>query len=189
MTLAFTVFGVAQPKGNMRAIHMPGMKYPIVTDSNRSVKSWSQLIAEGANRAIAALPDGDRGVLEGPVRLTMAFYMPRPKRFCAGRFQTIPVAHLTAPDWDKLSRAVSDALSQVVYRDDKQVVEAIVGKFYAGVGEPPHVDVRVETTAGVKPLAVPAAPLPLFARTPEPAEVVPAHVRLTRGGLEPEASR
>jgi hypothetical protein len=37
----------------------------------------------------------------------------------------------------------------------------VVGKFYAGLGEAPRVDVRVEATAGVQPLRVPAAPLPL----------------------------
>jgi len=160
MILEFQVFGVAQPKGNMRAINIPGMKFPIVTDSNRSVKSWSQLVAEGANRALGALPAAERGVLEGPVRLTMAFYLPRPKKF---QRRGVPVAHLTAPDWDKLSRAVSDALTHVVYRDDKQVVEAIVGKFYAEVDGTPRVDVRVESTAGVRPMPVPPAPLPLFA--------------------------
>lgn len=158
MTLAFTVYGVAAPKGNMRAIHIPGMKFPIVTDSNRSVKSWSQLVAEGASRAIAALPAGDRGLLTGPVRLTLAFYMPRPKKFD----KRPDAAHQTAPDWDKLSRAVSDALSKVAYLDDRQVVEAVVGKFYAATGQPPHVDVRVEPTAGVRPVSVAPAPLPLF---------------------------
>ncbi len=160
MILSFTVFGVAQPKGNMRAIHIPGMKYPIVTDSNRSVKSWSQLVAEGANRALGALPPSERGVLEGPVRLTIAFYLPRPKKF---QRRGVNPAHLTAPDWDKLSRGVSDALTHVVYRDDKQVVEAVIGKFYAGVDETPRVEIRVESTAGVRPMIVPAAPLPLFA--------------------------
>lgn len=166
MTLAFRVYGVAQPKGNMRAIHIPGMKFPIVTDSNRSVKSWSQLIAEGANHALAALPPGDRGVLEGPVRLTMAFYMPRPKKFQTKR--GVAAAHITAPDWDKLARGVSDALSHVVYRDDRQVVEAIVGKFYAAVDDLPHVDIRVEPTAGVRPIVVPPAPLPLFTEEVHP---------------------
>ena len=159
MTLSFTVFGVAQPKGNMRAFMRPGMHFPIVTDSNRSVKSWSQLVAEGANRALAALPTSDRGVLDGPVRLTLAFYLPRPKKY---QRRGVPVAHLTAPDWDKLSRAISDALTHVVYRDDKQIVEAVIGKFYAEVNETPRVDVRVESTAGVRPSVVPAAPLPLF---------------------------
>lgn len=159
MVLSFVVFGVAQPKGNLRAFMRPGMHFPIVTESNRSVKSWSQLVAEGANHALAQLPASDRGVLEGPVRLTMAFYLPRPKKFAR---RGMPVAHLTAPDWDKLSRAVSDALTHVVYRDDKQVVEAIVGKFYAEVDDTPRVEVRVESTAGVRPVHVPPAPLPLF---------------------------
>jgi len=160
MTLAFTVYGVAQPKGNMRAIHMPGMKFPIVTDSNRSVKSWSQLVAEGASRALGALPADERGLLIGPVRLSMAFYLPRPKKFCR---RGVAVAHLTAPDLDKLARGVSDALSQVVYQDDRQVVEAVLGKFYADVGETPRVEIQVARTAGLQPAVVPAAPLPLFA--------------------------
>ena len=160
VTLAFTVFGVAQPKGNMRAIHIPGMKFPIVTDSNRGVKSWSQLVAEGASHAIMALPANERHLLDGPVRLTIAFYLPRPKKYST---RGVPVAHQTAPDWDKLSRAVSDALAQVVYVDDRQIVEAVIGKFYAEVDDVPHVDIRVEPTAGVKPIVVAAAPLPLFA--------------------------
>lgn len=163
MVLEFVVFGVAQPKGNMRAIHIPGMHYPIVTESNRSVKSWSQLVAEGANHALAALPPHARAVLEGPVRLTLRFYLPRPKKY---QRRGVPVAHLTTPDWDKLSRAVSDALTHVVYRDDKQVVEAVIGKFYAEVGGTPRVEVRVEATAGVMPQVVPPAPLPLFGLEP-----------------------
>jgi crossover junction endodeoxyribonuclease RusA len=158
MTLAFTVYGVAQPKGSMRAFTPRGMHFPIVTDSNRSVRSWSQLVAEGANRAIAALPDGDRGLLTGPVRLTVAFYLPRPKSLPKRR----AVAHVTAPDWDKLARAVSDALSHVAYHDDRQVVEALIGKFYAAEGGRPRVEVVVEPTAGLQPVVVPAAPLPLF---------------------------
>jgi Holliday junction resolvase RusA-like endonuclease len=159
MRLAFTVYGVAQPKGNMRAIHLTGMKFPIVTESNRNVKSWSQLVAEGANQALAALPADQRAILDGPVRLTVAFYLPRPKKF---NKRGVPVAHLTAPDWDKLARAIGDALAHVVYRDDKQIVEAVIGKFYAEVDGVPHVDVVVERTGGVRPVVVPAAPLPLF---------------------------
>jgi Holliday junction resolvase RusA-like endonuclease len=158
MTLAFTVYGVAKPKGNMKPFLGRGMKFPIVTESNRNVKSWQQLVAEGASRALHAVPLAQQAVLfASPVRLTVGFYLPRPKSLPKRR----PVAHLTAPDLDKLTRCIGDALSQVVYADDAQVVEAVVGKFYAGIGEAPHVDVRVESTAGVQPMVVPAAPLPL----------------------------
>lgn len=160
MILSFTVYGVPQSKGRMRALLVRGMKFPIVTDSNRSAKSWSQLVAQGASTAILQLPEEARGVMEGPVRLTIAFYMPRPKKY---HRRGQPVACLTAPDWDKLARAVCDALTAVVYRDDRQIVEAVVGKFYAGIDDAPHVTVRVEPTAGLDLPVVPAAPLPLFA--------------------------
>jgi Holliday junction resolvase RusA-like endonuclease len=75
-------------------------------------------------------------------------------------------AHLTKPDASKLIRAVEDALTHVVYRDDAQVVELVVGKFYASMDAAPHVDIRVEQTAGVQPVHMPPAPLPLFAEGP-----------------------
>jgi crossover junction endodeoxyribonuclease RusA len=162
MILSFTVYGVAQPKGNMRAFHGKGMKFPVLTDSNRSVKSWSQLVAAAASDALQQLPDTDRAVMTGAVRLSIAFYMPRPKKYTTPKKVDTPC--ITMPDWDKLARAIGDALSQVVYRDDSQIVEAIIGKYYCGLTDAPHIDVRVEPTAGVHPLRMPAAPLPLFGK-------------------------
>src|SRR4249920_136587 len=63
MTLAFTVYGVAKPKGNMRAFHPKGMKFPIVTESNRNVKSWQQLVAAGASHALHQVPLEQQAVL------------------------------------------------------------------------------------------------------------------------------
>ena len=160
MKLHFTVYGVAVPKGNMRAIQMKGMKFPVVTDSNKSVKSWSQLVAQAASTAIQQLPDHERAVMRGAVRLSIAFYMPRPKKFTRPQYADEPC--LTTPDWDKLARAVGDALSEVVYADDKQIVEAMIGKFYCRVDDVPHIDVKVEPTTGLQPLPVSPAPLPLF---------------------------
>ncbi len=161
MKLAFTVYGVAQPKGNIKVFvrEMKGMHIPIATERNRSVKGWSQLVAQGASDALAQLPAPERVMLEGAVRLTVAFYLPRPKKYAK---RGVPVAHLTAPDWDKLARGIGDALSQVVYRDDKQIVEAVIGKFYAEVDGVPRVDIVVEPTGGIRPIVVAPAPLPLF---------------------------
>lgn len=162
MALVFCVYGVAQPKGNMRAFKGKGMKFPIVTDSNRSAKSWSQLIAQAASVALQQQPVGDRAVIDGAVRLSVAFYLPRPKKY---QKRGVPVACLTAPDWDKLARAVGDALTGVAYYDDKQITEAVIGKFYADIDDAPHADIRVEATGGVVPLKVAPAPLPLFEGT------------------------
>jgi Holliday junction resolvase RusA-like endonuclease len=160
MTLAFTVFGVAQPKGNMRALHLKGMKFPVVTESNRNVKSWSQLVAQGASEALVQVPAADRGLLAYGVRLTIGFYLPRPKKHAK---RGVFVPHCVAPDLDKLARAVLDALANVLYHDDKQVTELIAGKYYAEVDAPARIDVRVEPAPIVRIVETPPPlDLPLF---------------------------
>jgi crossover junction endodeoxyribonuclease RusA len=148
MALEFTVYGKAEPKGNMRAINLKGMKFPIVTETNRNVRSWSQLVAEGASQALGQLPDGARGVLQAGVRLTLAFYLPRPQKY---HKRGVEPAHLVAPDLDKLARAVLDALTHIAYADDKQVVELVASKHYAAIDDAPHVRIRVDAIAGASP--------------------------------------
>lgn len=158
MTLAFTVFGVPTTKGNHRALHVKGMKFPIITETNRKVASWQQLVAEGASRAINERPEHDRALLASGVRLTIAFYLPRPKKF---NKRGVFVHHLTKPDVDRLERAILDALTAVAYHDDKQVTEIVTGKYYAAVDAPAHVDIAVEP-APPCPVGAMVADLPLF---------------------------
>jgi Holliday junction resolvase RusA-like endonuclease len=157
MTLTFTVYGVAQSMGSKRAFVPKGWNRPIITDTNRNLKQWQLLVADGASQAIASTPT-PWTMLEGGVRLTVAFHLPRPKSL-----KKSVTAHTKAIDLDKAVRAVGDALTRIVYRDDAQVCELVAAKCYAAPGESPHVTVRVEPTAGVQPVRVPLAPLPLFA--------------------------
>ncbi len=158
MTLAFTVYGVAMTKGNHRAVTPKGMKFPVITESNRNVASWQQLVAEGASRAIAERPEAERVLLTAGVRLTIAYYLPRPKKFSK---RGVFVHHLTKPDLDRLERAILDALTAVAYEDDKQVTEIISGKYYAAVGAPARVDIAVEP-APPCPVGAMVSDLPLF---------------------------
>lgn len=155
MTLIFTVFGVAQTKGSTRAFVPKGWHRPIITDSNRNVKQWQQLVAERANVALSECADAE--LLTDAVRLTVAFYLPRPK--------SLPKkvrACIKKPDLDKLVRAVKDALTSVVWQDDSQVVELLATKHYAPDDRGARVDIRVEPTAGAGLVDVPAAPTPLL---------------------------
>jgi crossover junction endodeoxyribonuclease RusA len=156
MTLAFTVYGLARTKGNHRAIHLKGMKFPIVTESNRNVASWQQLVAAVASQALDTAPADDRALITGGVRLTVAFYLPRPKKF--GK-RGVFVHHTIKPDLDRLERAILDALTGIAYRDDKQVTEIVTGKYYAGVDQPAHVEIRAEPAppgrTGVQPITRP----------------------------------
>jgi hypothetical protein len=164
--LAFRIYGIAQQAGSKRAFIPKGWTRAVVTDSNRNLKSWQQLVREAAAEAIRARQGGDRAggqglspwtLLDGPVRLAVAFYLPRPA--------SLPkkvLAMTKAPDCSKLIRAAEDAMTGVVWRDDALVCEIVAGKYYAAPGEIPHCDVRVEPTAGLRPAEWPAAPAPLF---------------------------
>ena len=116
--LTFTVFGVAQSKGSMTAYVPRGMKFPIVTESNRKAKAWAQLVAEGASRALGQQLEPK--ILTTPIRVTIAFYLPRPKKY---QRRGLAVANTKKPDIDRLLRSVLDALTEVLYLDDAQVAK------------------------------------------------------------------
>lgn len=132
--LVFTVYGVAQPQGSAKAFMPKGARFPVVTSDNPQLKGWRQLVAHAASHAL----HGAGMLADGPVRICAAFYLPRPKAL-GGK----PKAHLTRPDVDKLARAIGDALTGVVWRDDAQVVQLKVTKQYAGVGESPRAVIAV----------------------------------------------
>ena len=175
MVLAFRVFGEAHAKGSMQsfAFHVKdasgqplyrngkAVLRSIVTHDNPNTKHWQHVIAQSASDAIRARNVSGDGepwrVLTGAARVSVAFYLPRPvslpKKY---------LANVKGLDIDKMARLILDALKGLAYDDDRQVVELIAGKYYAASGEPAHVDVRVEPTAGIRPTEWPVAPAPLF---------------------------
>lgn len=131
-TLAFFVAGVPAPKGSTRAWVVAGRA--VVTEANPLTRPWAALVQD------AALGQG-RPVLARavPVCVHLSFVLPRPA--------SLPkkvAHHLKKPDLDKLTRAVLDALTGVVWTDDSQVVALSAVKRYPQDGEPTGVHVTVE---------------------------------------------
>jgi Holliday junction resolvase RusA-like endonuclease len=145
--IAFRVVGVPQPKGSMKAFQARGMKCPIVTESNRNVRSWSQLVAAAASHRMSA--DHEAQLMLGALAVRLVFALPRPKAIKAR-----PVPHIRKPDLDKLTRAILDALTGIVYRDDAQVVDLRISKGYAEPGAVPVVDVMI-TEVSVQDTPIP----------------------------------
>jgi len=85
-------------------------------------------------------------LLEGPLELKLTFYQPRrASHFGSGRNSaklkpSAPIYPDKRPDLTKLIRAVEDALTGIVWRDDAQVVMQRAAKLY---GEPARVVVSV----------------------------------------------
>lgn len=154
MVLEFTVLGIAQQMGSKRAFVPKGWSNPVITDSNRNLKTWQVLVSEAASAALRRLPPIEQTLLPrtAGVRVTLTCYLPRPASLPKRR-----TAHTTAPDLDKLVRALHDALTAVVYHDDAQVDEIVAAKRYAGPGESARIEVRIEPSRG-QVVDVPAAP-------------------------------
>lgn len=78
----------------------------------------------------------DRDPFLAPVRVDVDFIFPRPKsHYRTGKNAHIlredaPNYHTSTPDLDKLQRAIGDALTGSVVRDDKQIAVWSVTKTY-----------------------------------------------------------
>jgi Holliday junction resolvase RusA-like endonuclease len=134
----FIVHGNAQPKGSARAFVPKGWKRPVVTSDNPNLKRWETTIRGELQRVMAETrQDIKAAIFEAPVRVSLAFYVARPK--------SLPkrVAHATKkPDLDKLVRGAIDSLSGVLIKDDSQVISILARKLYAQGA--PYLEVIVE---------------------------------------------
>lgn len=125
--LVFTVRGVPVPQGSMKGFVLPSGQVAITSD-NPKLKQWRKTVADTARVELWCRPGDQRQPLAGPVRLALVFVLPRPPSL-AKRI----VDHVHKPDLDKLVRAVCDALTGVVWVDDRQVVRLHAEKEYGAV--------------------------------------------------------
>lgn len=139
--IVFEVFGKPQTQGSTRVVPMPAAGGGYQTDAkgrprlipihakDKELRAWRQDVAAAARRAY-----GDGPLLEGPILLSLQFQRPRPKGHFgsgrnAGRLKaSVPGYPTTRPDAIKLTRAVEDALTGVLWQDDSQIVEHWIAK-------------------------------------------------------------
>lgn len=135
MSIAFTVYGVAQPAGSKTA-GVTKCARRFVRDANPASREWKRQVAQVAGASVAG------ELLEGALELSIVFYRVRPAGHYGkrGLLPSAPAYPTTKPDTTKLLRAVEDALTGIVWRDDAQVVEQTISKVY---GEPARCEVTV----------------------------------------------
>ena len=137
--LTIEVFGDPVPQGSKRVFpvyrgkgeHREFTGKVAVTDNaGARLAEWRQAIVVAARAAMV-----DSAPLEGPLWISLEFSLRQPKR------PKFPHP-ATRPDYEKLARAVGDALKAAgVYRDDGQIVTASIRKRYTA--ESPKVTVFV----------------------------------------------
>ncbi len=157
--IVFEIFGEPRPQGSKipQVIYRKGPKGPepvvkngrvivVARDDNPDLRAWRQGVAQAARRAYGG------PLLIGAVSLEITFYRPRPRSHYgagrnAGRLKPYaPKWPTTKPDNTKLRRAIEDALSGVIYRDDSQIVD---GMDYKRYGDCYRTVVRVESLDGL----------------------------------------
>lgn len=145
--LEFTVLGRPQPGGSKKVVRAGGRPdgRPLVVDDAKRSKPWRALVASAAQDAL----DG-RAQLHGPLMLEIDFYVARPAgHYGSGRNRDqvrpgAPRLPAVRPDVTKLIRAVEDALTGLVWRDDAQIVIQLARKRY---GTPERADVLITQVA------------------------------------------
>ena len=115
------------------------------------VRVYDPATAEGFKAAIAlaALPHRPAKPLAGPLRVTIAFYMPRPQRLNRKRDPDEQIPHTAKPDCDNLAKAVLDALTDIgLWVDDSQVYSLNITKQYHAKGERPGALIHISYEEG-----------------------------------------
>jgi len=82
--------------------------------------------------------------LRCPIKLSITFLLPRPKRLY---WKTKPMPrtpHITRPDIDNLVKSVEDGLNKVAFLDDSQIIELHATKNYHAGYEGPQTIIKIE---------------------------------------------
>lgn len=156
MLLEFTVHGIPQTQGSKRAFPFKrrnGSLGVAVSDDNPKGKAWKSQVADAARAALKLETDGT-ALYTGPLVLEIVFALLRPKaHYRTGRNSgclrgNAPRFPAVKPDALKLARAVEDALTGIVWRDDAQVIHLTAAKVY---GTRAGAFVRIRQAPGIDP--------------------------------------
>jgi Holliday junction resolvase RusA-like endonuclease len=132
MTIKFFASGLPKGQPRPRAFAMKfGNKYQARVYDAGTAEGWKSCVAQAAQPFLPTVPP------ETPMKLTLAFYMPRPKAHYRANGQlkpTAPVWFTQKPDADNLAKGVMDALTQMgMWKDDSYVTVLVSSKVFIGV--------------------------------------------------------
>jgi Holliday junction resolvase RusA-like endonuclease len=126
----FDVQGIPKAQPRPRAFYNKALGKARVYDAG-TAEAWKSDIAVAARSQLA-----DKRI-DGPVRLCISFYMPRPLALEKKSSPSENIPHIKKPDIDNVEKAVLDALTGIgAWVDDSQVCEKYTTKYYVEKGKP-----------------------------------------------------
>ena len=135
MNIVLKVEGIPKPQPRPRAFarKMGDGKYSARIYDAGTAEAWKSRIA------VEAIKHRPEQLIDGPIRVELFFFMPRPKsHHKAGKpdrplKDSAPMHPIGKPDCDNLAKAVLDCITQLgcFWRDDSQVVHLTITKEYS----------------------------------------------------------
>ncbi|MBY0122185.1 RusA family crossover junction endodeoxyribonuclease [Bacillus sp. S/N-304-OC-R1] len=135
----FTVYGEPVAQGRPRASTINGRVRMYDPAKSKDFKKYVKLVAS-QHRPVQ--------LITGPVVMKVKIFKPSLKSFskkktaAAERGELRP---LTKPDVDNYVKGIKDALKSVVWKDDSQVVDLHISKWYS---ETPRIEVTITELVG-----------------------------------------
>lgn len=133
MKIVVPVVPVAQPRQRHAVIGGAVRNY---TPADHPVNAYKAALILAAKQA-GARP------IDGPVRVDIDFFLPRPKRLMRRKDPDGPLRHAARPDVDNLWKSTADALRGIAWRDDAQVCATLARKWYCEKNGTPRVEITV----------------------------------------------
>lgn len=137
MRVVVEIAGAIRGKGAGRAFNTADG--PRIFQDNASRK-WEAEIRGAGERAMAGRPPSEDAIaiiVEARFPIPTSFSRAKRAEALAGRLRPI-----VKPDYDNICKALGDGLNQIVWKDDKQIVESAVRKVY---NERPGLTIIIET--------------------------------------------
>ncbi len=133
MSWLFFVPGIPTPQGNLKPYtfkRKDGKVRAAMTEGTKGIKSWRMDVA------VKAIQESRNGLnkvndKDAAVNMQIEFIMPRPASVTKRRRHPC-----VKPDLSKLVRAIEDALTGILYRDDAQICSLLVSKRYQTASDP-----------------------------------------------------
>jgi len=132
--IEFTVYGEPIAQARPKATTINGHVRMYDPKKSRDFKDYVKLVAS---------ENAPRSLLEGPLSMRVQIFRPTPKSFSkrkTAQAEAGEIRPITKPDVDNYIKAIKDALKNVIWKDDSQVVQLIASKWYS---ERPRVEVLI----------------------------------------------
>jgi Holliday junction resolvase RusA-like endonuclease len=138
--VSFTIPGEAVPKARPRVFKRNGKATAITPAKTVNYENLVKWTAHQAMQKAGAV------MFHGPLQASIYISLPIPSSWCRKRQEMAiagQIAPTKKPDIDNLVKTLFDAMNGVVFRDDSQVVFAVVRKLYSST---PNTRIQISST-------------------------------------------